>query len=197
MCDTFLCLSSIYIYIYICDVSHAYWVQCRSLHSSEDAEWRSRNCTASVPRGRGLSPGKRRPRINVTIAALGRGGAVILLLSQRGLVWHPWNYCNKPPSLPDFRWEESMNLSSLTLGKEEKVSSRAATIINRPDGLLNKAVLVGMFSWIKYHVCRSVKWSCVYVACRITTAWATSHGSGGSQLGNKALVSGSARLLFD
>lgn len=60
-----------------------------------------------------------------------------------------------------------MSFTSLSPGKEENVFSWAVTIINRPDRLLNMAVLVGMFSWIKCHVSRSVKSFCVRVACHI------------------------------
>lgn len=138
------------------------------MDSAEDAEWHSRNFNRA-PQGRGLGPGKQWPRINWTIAASCCSSTVNLLLSQHG----------PPPRLtseqlleevsflPDFWWEELMSFSTLTLGKEENVFSRAVTIINRPDRPLNMAVLVGMFSWIEFHVSRSVKWFCVCVACHI------------------------------
>lgn len=83
--------------------------------------------------------------------------------SQHGVArgWHLNNYYNKSCSSQTFggkNWWVRLHWL-----KEEKDLSWAVTIINRPERLLNMAVLVGMFSWIKYHVSKSVKWFCVCV----------------------------------
>lgn len=81
-----------------------------------------------------------------------------------------------PPRVLVGRIDELLFNDSRQRGKS---FSWVVTIINKPDRLLNMAILVGMFSWIKCHVSRTEKWFCVQHVVS-WSVWSTSHSSGSS-----------------